>query len=876
MKKPEQLARLILDHWIRLVQRHSIPVVLFSLVLAVLAVHYTSNNLGMNTDTKDMLSPELAWRKLDLEYEKHFPQYTDNILILVEAGTADQALDGAALLYQKLLQETELFKSIYYPNALPIFKDSALLFLDTDELQDLADKLASIQPFLSQLTEDQSIRGLFTMLSEAVVALEEGEEIELEQLLLPINQAIESAIVQQTYRLSWHSLMSGQENNDAVNRQFILLQPELDYAGLLPAKPAILRIRELADELGLQENIGAKIRLTGSAVLSYEEMLSVTRGTEIAVLLALCMVTVIMLFGLGSLRLMIATLTTLVFGLILTATFAAFAIGNLNLISVAFAVLYIGLGVDFAIHYCLHYRELLFDGIENDAALQHSSVTIGGSLFLCAMTTALGFFAFIPTDYDGVAELGLIAGVGMFISLLVTLTLLPALLNLMPVKTKPTQHRTPKWVRQLLFLPLKHAKAIKIISALLIVALLGFMTGIRFDYNTLNLQDPDSESVQAYKDLLADGRTSPWTGIILAKGKAEAAELYTKFSRLPLVEKVVWMEDFIPANQNEKLRLIDDMYLLLGDLPDAGQAPGLDDAKRIQSMQALINKLQNFSRIEKYPVFSALENNLSQYLDLLAAEDVDARASSLQQLERMLLASLPGRLDTLRHSLNADYITADILPQELARRWYSKADHYLLEIYPLENVNDNSAMRRFVEALQDADPRVIGAPIINLEASDAVVKAFKQAFLYAFILITIFLLILLTHKRDAIYILAPLTMAAVCTGGISVILDIPLNFANIIALPLLLGIGVDSGIHILHRFRTGLPEDKNLLATSSARAVVVSTFTTIGSVGNLAFSPHPGTASMGKVLTIGIAVTLVCMLIVLPSLLHGKSIPPKE
>ncbi len=873
MQSLKQFTKGLLSNWIRLVQKYNALVVLLALVLALLAFNYTRHNLGMNTDTKDMLSPDLAWRQLDLDYEKYFPQYTDNILIVVEAGTADQALDGAALLYQNLLPETALFKSIYYPNALSVFRDSALLFLTTDELQDLADNLAAIQPFLSRLTEDQSMQGLFAMLAEAIDALEDGEEIDLAPLLAQINQALEAAIRQEAYRVSWHRLMSGEAADEALHRQFILLQPELDYAGLLPARPAILRIQELVTALGIRENIGAEVRLTGGAVLAYEELLSVSRGTGLAIVLALCTVTAIMLFGLGSLRLMLATLLTLLFGLILTATFAAFAIGKLNLISVAFAVLYIGLGVDFAIHYCLHYRELLFKGMENAAALKDSSVTIGGSLLLCSITTAIGFFAFIPTDYDGVAELGLISGVGMFISLLVTLSLLPALLSLMPLKARQRQDQRSDFVEALLFLPSKYAKAVKITSALVVIALLGFLAGIRFDYNTLNLQDPDNESVQTYQALLADGNTSPWTGIILAQGRAEALALYDKFSRLPVVEKVVWIEDFIPLKQDEKLALIDDMALLLGDLPDAEQAAGISDAQRMQSLRAFVKKLRGARLSEQDPAFSRLEQNLSEYLALLSSQERAGAAGKLAHLEQMLLASLPGRLETLKNSLNADYVSAASLPPDLSARWHSESDHYLLEIYPREDLNDNRAMRRFVEALQAADARIIGAPIINIEASDAVVAAFTQAFSYAFVLISVFLLILLKHKGDAIYILAPLLMAAVCTGGISVMLDIPLNFANIIALPLLLGIGVDSGIHMLHRFRTGLPENGNLLATSSARAVLVSTLTTIGSIGNLAFSPHLGTASMGKVLTIGIAVTLVCMLIVLPSLLHGRAVP---
>ena len=864
-----------LRHWIEVVQRFDIWVVGLCLLLAVLSLNYTRNNLGMNTDTKDMLSAELAWRKLDLEFEKNFPQYTDNLLVVLEASTPDQALDAADLLYHELLQEKKLFKSIYYPNELTIFKDSALLFLDTDELQDLADNLATIQPFLGRLTRDQTLRGLFDMLEDALTAREDGEDIDIALLLTQINDAILATENNLPYRVSWHRLMNNESADDeeGVYRQFIILQPILDYSELLPATAHIDRLRQLARELELEQEIGAKLRLSGSAALSHEDLLSVTRGTEIAMVLAFSMVSIIMLLGLGSFRLVFATLLTLVFGLVLTAAFATLTVGKLNLISVAFAVLYIGLGVDFAIHYCLRYRELRYQGQDNPSAIRESSINIGSSLFLCAATTATGFFAFMPTDYDGVAELGWISGGGMFISLVVTLTLLPALLNLLPLpeSRKPRKVKSSARPLWLYALPFTHATKVKFISLVAFMTLLALVTQVRFDYNTLNLQDPDNESVRVYQELLADSDTSPWTGIILGSSKDEASEIVNNLSQLPLVEKLVWLDDFVPDEQDDKLGIIEEMDLLLGDLTANAQNSQLDDQQRLEILRGFARRLQESSLTGKDPLLLQLQQNLASFVDNSEQENSDSLARKLARFEASLLDSLPGRLNTLTASLNADYISDDNLPSELTERWVNRdSEKYLIEIYPAENIQDNAAMRRFVEQLQAADWRVVGSPVINIEASDAVIAAFQQAFTYALIVITLFLLVLLRHKRDSIYIVAALLAAATFTGGLSVVFNIPLNFANVIALPLILGIGVDSGIHILHRFRTAMPKDLGLLGTSSARAVVVSSMTTMGSIGNLAFSPQLGTASMGKLLTIGVAMTLVCMLFVLPSMLASQ------
>ncbi len=615
--------------------------------------------------------------------------------------------------------------------------------------------------------------------------------------------------------------------------------------------------------------IGARVSLTGSAMLAHEEMKSVTRGTSIALSLALLVVTVIMLLGLGSVRLVAASLLTLITGLIFTASFATAAIGNLNLISVAFAVLYIGLGVDFAIHYCLRYRELLANDMDKHEAIDESSLNTGRSLFLCTMTTAIGFFAFIPTDYDGVAELGLISGVGMFISLAVTMTLLPALLSLLPLK-KPVAMRSPglPLPRRIGAFPLTHARSVRRVALLLAVLALIGASQIRFDYNTLNLQNAENESVITFKSLLSDPDTSPWRGVIVAAGRKDAQQTMAKLEALPVVEDVIWLEDFIPGNQPEKLAIIEEMNLLLFGLPQPGEASAdITDGERYTAIREFNTKLAQTPLLETEPAMARLHETLSGYVNSLERMEAGERARSLETLSESILASLPGRLQTLQESLQAVPVSVEDLPRQIVRRWHSDEGGYLLEITPAENLMDNGAMRRFVKNIQKQDDRLIGAPVVTLEASDAVVGAFGQAFLYAFVVIALFLFIVLKHKRDAVYILTPLVMAAAFTASITVLFDMPFNFANVIALPLLLGIGVDSGIHILHRYRTALPAHKNILATSTARAVVASALTTMGSIGNLAFSHHTGTASMGKLLTIGIAITLFCMLIILPSLL---------
>lgn len=859
--------------WINIVQGHKILTLIFCLIVVLVSTQYTRNNLGMNTDTEDMLSADLDWRILDKEISAEFPQFSSNILVVIEAPTPDQTMDAADKLYEKLKQETTLLKSVFSFRSLPFFKKSSLLFLDEDELQDLSDRLAEIQPFLSKLTEDQNIRGLFTMLEKAIRAKLDGETVELTPLIKQINASLDAIAANQPYQLSWHSLMAGEALDKDVYREFIILQPELDYSDLFPAETVIEKIRTIANELDINAENNLQLRLSGSAVLSHEELQSVMAGTQLTVILALCMVTVIMVVGLGSFWLVLATIITLISGLIITAAWATLTVGELNLISVAFAVLYIGLGVDFAIHFCLRFREHLMNNSDRTLALRETSKSCGDSLFLCAVTTAIGFYAFMPTDYDGIAELGWISGSGMFISFIVTLTLLPALLGIFPVKTKTTVQDSPhsglnKSVNRLLAFPVTHARTIQIVSIIIAITLIWIVPKVKFDHNTLNLQNPENESVKTYMDLLADSESSPWTSEILVANKQEAEALELELKKLPLVDDVTWLNKFIPEDQDNKLFIIEEMDIILSgmNLNSALPAPTVED--RITAISKLhLLMIARQQELHQIPLAEDLLMKLEIFLKHQSELDGQQRNELLMRLEHSLIDSLPGRLDSLDNSLAAEAVDVSNLPSELSSRWVSKSGKYLLEISPVENLQNNEALERFVEQLQSRFPNVIGSPVISIEGGKAVVSAFKQAFLTALIVISFLLFILLDRRRDVLLIMIPILMAAMLTAATSVVFSIPLNFANIIALPLLLGIGVDSGIHILHRYRNAPPKDGIILATSSARAVVVSSLTTIVSIGNLSFSSHLGTASMGILLTIGISMTLLCTLIILPSLL---------
>ena len=848
------------------IERYRFGIIIGYIVLTIFSIFYIKDNLGMSTDTTDMLSKELPWRKLDIEYEKLFPQFLDNVLIVVESDTPDQASDAAARLYSALKADPVLIDDIYYPSLIPYFRQSAFLFLDLDELQDLADQLATIQPFLGTLLGDKNLRGLFNMLTDALQAKQDGDDINLKPLFSEMNRAIEN----ENYHVSWQRLMSTDKKVHTVNREFIILKVQSADDELLPDTKVIEHIRSTINSIGLNKDASVKVRLTGGAVLSNEELKSVSKANLQAIIISLILVTIILVIGLDSIWLVFSSLVTLFLGLIATTAFAAATVGQLNLISVAFAVLYIGLGIDFAIHLTLRYREETFIDPKSSNALQLAMSHIFRSLILCAVTTAIGFYSFIPTDYQGVAELGWVAGSGMFISILFTFTLLPALLSLRPYKSvnKNKSVENNKLISLLINLPYKYSKQILIFTLILLIGLLTQINKIYFDTNTLNLQDPENESVQTYRDLLKNSDTSPWSSVLLENNKADALTAKRNIEQLNLVDKVVWVGDLLPKNQEEKLFIIDEMNLLMGDLTIDNSSKTIGNKERIQAIKKLKAKLEDAS----IPELDNEINKLDNYLTKLLNDKQDN--NHLVHFENQLLKNLDGRIQALSDALKARKVTIEDIPKQVYERWVGQGK-YILEISPKENLDDNAAMKRFVKQLQSYDKRVIGSPVISIEAGNAVITAFKSAFSYAFISIALLLFLLVKVKSDAVIILISVLIGAVITAGAMLLLNIPLNFANIIGLPLLLGIGVDSGIHITDRFRQENNLTQNIFMTSSSRGVIVSSLTTICSIGNLAFSSHVGTASMGLLLTMGLASMLVSTMIVLPAFLVWQSILKK-
>jgi len=854
--------------------------VLLTLLLTVFLGNYTIHHIGINTDASKMISEKLPWRQNYLSYKKKFPQFFGEIAIVVDGDTPGLADNAADSLTKSLRGETKLFKSVYEPGGSDFFRRNGLLYLSVDKLEDLSDHLAEVQPFLGALMADQSLGGFFSMLTTAMDAVEKGdvgEGFKLAPVFNGVRDAGSAALEGRFYRLSWQDLMLGKKSAPGRRRRFIVVQPRLSFAELFQGESAMVKIRALAEELSLDREHGVRVRLTGSVALANEEFKSVSQGAGLASVAALIAVLIILFVALRSIPLLLSSFITLICGIVFTAAFAAFAVGSLNMISMAFAVLYIGLGIDYAIHLCLRYRELVFTGCRHEEAIINAAKDVGASLVLCTLTTAAGFYSFIPTAYSGVSELGLISGTGIFISLVVSLTLLPALISLRPLRT-PLSAGGPEALennRPRGLMAGARQRRLPIMIFLTIVGIGGAMLlgRVSFDGDPMNLRDASMESVATFNDLMKEPGSSPLT-IVAVKDKNSVREAAKRLKALALVDKAVSIEDFIPNNQGEKLDIIEELSMLMG--PELDMAGDDTDKGGIDKLSALKGLVAALARYEADKGVSPAERGAAKEARLVLGR-LEARLREMEprdrelamnEFEKSLLASLPERLKVLQTSLSAGPVTFKDLPSELLNHWVGKNGERLLKVFPKKNISDPQNLADFVRAVRGVEPSATGLPIVILESGHTVVKAFMQAFSYAFIFIVIILILLLRNVKDTALVLLPLIYAGILTGAATVLLRIPFNFANIIALPLFLGIGVDNGIHVVHRARSGASTlTDGLLGSSTSRAVFYSALTTVISFGGLAFSRHRGMASMGYMLIIGIVLTVVATLFVLPLLL---------
>ena len=840
-----------------------------ALLLAGAAGWFTSAHFAMNTDSEKLISADVGWRQREIRFDTLFPQQTNLTLVVVDGATPELAESAAGALSARLAANPKLFPSVRRPDGGEFFNHNGLLFLSLPEVQQTMQQLFKAQPFLGALAGDPSLRGVMESLSTALLGIENGQA-RLADLQAPMStfaDSLSAAASGRTQFLPWRSLVTGAAPRPEEMRRFIEVKPRLNFEALEPGAQASRAIRAQARALGLGPEGGVRIRLTGGVPLSDEEFGTLTDRVWLMMGAMMAGVLATLWLALRSARVIFAILLTLMAGLAITMAIGLAAVGVFNIISIAFIALFVGLGVDFGIQFSVRYRSERFHQPDLSKALCHTGRSVGVPLALAAAATAAGFFSFLPTEYTGVAELGLVAGVGMIVAFLTSITMLPALLMLL----KP--HGEEHDVGFVALAPVdaflgRHRRAVLRAAALAGVVSLVLTTLLRFDSNPLDLRSPKVESVSTLFDLMKNPQTSPNTIDVPAPNLAQADSLAARISRLPLVAQALTLSSFIPEDQDAKLAAIADAQSLLDPtLNPFDVKPPPSDAELVASFRATAQRLDAAAAKDSSPA-GATAHRLATALNALAAGPATNRAHATQ-------AFVPGLKVLLRQlsdSLSPQKVTLASLPADMKSEWIAKNGTARIQVFPKDTSNDPAALSAFSDQVLGVAPDATGAPISIRESGRTIVRAFIEAGVLSFIVIIILLFAVLRRSGDVMRTLAPLVLAGLLTLASCVVLHMKLNFANIIALPLLMGIGVAFNIYFVVAWRAGA---KNFLQSSLTRAVLFSALTTASGFGTLWLSQHPGTASMGELLMISLGWTIITTLFVSPALL-GPPPPRKE
>jgi uncharacterized protein len=845
--------------------RHAGLVVVAGLLLGLVSAWFAATHFAMSTNTDQLLARTLPWRLNNAAFDNAFPS-PGQIVVVIDAQTPELAEQAAQDITDRLQSRPRLFPQVQRPDGGPFWRQNGLLFESTKDVSDQMAQLIKAEPFLGSLAADPSLRGVASTLSTLATGVTSGSASlsDLDQPSKQLATSLEALEAGKPAFFSWSTLVGGKADPDEL-RKLILVNPTLDFGKLEPGSDASSDIRATARSLQLDPAHGVRVRLTGPVPVEDEEFGTLAERAPLIGTIAFCAILTMLWFAVRSPKTMAAILATTIVGLVTTAAFGLLIFGRFNVISVAFIPLFVGLGIDFGIQFSVRFRTEQMSGKDVPDALMASGRGMGQSLMLAASAISSGFLAFVPTAYVGISQLGMIAGFGLILALVLNLSLLPALLRLLK-PAPPVGGRVAAPLHQLDGFMLGHRRLVVGTgagAALFCACLLPFL---HFDFNPIHLRSPKVESVATLFDLMRDPNESPNTLEVIAPSLSQAQDIAHRVAQAPEVDSVRTLQTFIPNDQGAKLAAIGDANTLLGLALDpimTEPAPSDDEMKT--SLAKAASDLRAAAGADQSPAATNVRR-LAAALGVLAQGSPALRARATE----MLIPPLNTMLAQIRDSLQAEPVTMANLPADLRSRWMTADGRARVSIIPKGDSNSNAVLSRFIDAVSALQPNLAGGPVGIREGGRTVAGAFVEAGVLSFVAITLLLFAILRRVRDVAITMAPIVLTGLLTLGSCVLIGQPLNFANIIALPLLFGIGVAFHIYFVMAWRSG---GEHLLESSLTRAVFFSALATATGFGSLWASSHPGTASMGKLLMISLVWTLVSALLFQPALMGP---PPRD
>ena len=852
------------------------PLVTLAIAGALLggSVWLTFTRLGFRTSRAELLSPHSDYNRRWLEYTKEFSDKED-VVVVVEGESREQIVPALDEVVRMLAERGDLFTAVMHETDAPKLRSKGLYYLKLEELHQIDGFLNQASPILqgdwSQLNLGGMARWMGAEMAGGPPSRRQKILAALQTELPRVMQGIAAALGQpDSYKSPWpdmaFSVPAADESastrliSDNGRMGFVLLRlKEEDRQSFAQNHESIVALQQLTAEIGAKYP-KLKIGTTGLPIIEYDEMQSSQSSMSLATLISFLGVLAVMIVAFGGFRHAILAMAARVVAMVWACGYITLAVGYVNILSIAFASILFGLGIDYGIYYVARYLQQRANTVSTSQALVETAALTGPGILTGALTSAIAFFAAWLTEFPGVAQLGMIAGGGVLLCWLAEAALLPALIRLADAdgvkENLPAPLNLRFWLAPLFAYPRLMLIATVALTA---VAATG-MHFLRYDYNLLHLQPVGLESVELEHKLFDHTNRSAWFALSMAATPEEVAAKKEKFLRLPSVERVVEVATKLPAGAEQKRPTIERIHQRLANLPrQVPEIPVTPHASLDQMLAAAQGMLSSQSTAGQAAA------GLQQLRDMLRRIPPDEYNRRIHEYQQTMAGDLLSRLHKLQEvSVPAAPQLTD-LPEAVATRFVGRTGRYLMQVYSKANIWDMEPMKQFVYDVRSVDPDATGNPMQVYEASRHMKRSFEQAAWYA--LLAIIPIVLLDFRRLNYTLLAalPMGLGLLQTLGLMGLLDIPLNPANIIVLPLTLGIGMESGINLIHEMRCRRGAYRGA-GNAVIVAVVVNTLTTMVGFGALMIANHQGLQSLGRVLTISMGCCMFNALL-LPNLL---------
>ncbi len=863
------------------VARHPWLVIAVCLVTLAASIQLARTRLNYRTQRDDLMSADRACQVRWRNYLREFGS-DDDIVFVIEGRDQERMKLAVAWLGDRLRQEPALFDRVFTSVDLRPLRDRGLLFLDEGELRAIDERLRQMGPLLGPLAsfawQGMTLQNLTAHAlpklerSRAGEPLDAEDRVFLEQYVAIVETAERSLRDPATYANPWGPFAANRSRRDDSLDQprwffsgdgtlaFLLARPaKVDQQSFTPVAESVDRARELTRGAAAEFN-DLSFGLTGLPVLENDEMAGTDRDSMQAAWLALAGMALLFFFVYRGVRYPLLTVGSLLAGTFWALGLTTIAIGHLNILSSAFAVMLIGMG-DYGVLWVARFDEERRAGRDVQEALRQTAAHAGPGILTAAATTSLAFFAIMLADFQAVAELGFIAGSGVLLCALACLVLMPALLVL--TQRKPREGVVPFVPRASAWMPrtINHPRLV--LGATVAICLVsGFMAwDLRYDQNLLHLQSQDLDSVQWERKLLDRSTGMGWHAVSIATSPEHALELRRAYERLPEVGRVDEIASLLPGHQESKLPWIERIARPLDYLPRREQAT----AHARPDGEALRQEVAKAAALADDP---RLRESLRKLELALAARPAEVREEMLAACERKMSGDLWDGLRRLRDSATPRPIVLDDLPVDLRERFVGSSGKWLVRAFANDDLWDIDKLAGFVDRAHTVDPEATGKPFGTLEGLRTMTSGYFHAGLYALAAIVLILGVDFRSVRGVLLALLPLAVGMVTSLGILRLFGGSLNPANLVALPLIVGVGVDNGVHVLHDYRARRPGEVYRMSGATGRGILVAALTTIIGFATLMISRHEGMFGLGLILALGVTCCMFAALIVLPAVLR--------